>query len=177
MNFSLKPHPLIAHWIPGTIVVASAALAWNDWNVSTALALFAGDASRATISILALSVAAFVLGEIIDAFRDFREKDDVNWNFFFDASEEEIKRLNESYFTYYVLGRNLVWALLIALAFFIWHPPAWASWNTLSGDHPTWRTWSRFVLAVIAALGAAWILNKDSKGLRDEIKTHTKKTH
>jgi len=176
MNFSLKPHPLIAHWIPGTVVVVTGLLTWNDWNVSNTLALVAGDASRATISILVLSVAAFVVGEIIDALRDVREKEDVNWDFFFDASEDKIKRLNESYFTYYVLCKNLVWAIFVALLFFAWNPPAWAWWNTFSGNHPTWDTRFRFLTVTAAALAAICILNKDSKVLRRDIETHTKKT-
>ncbi len=174
MNFSLKPHPLIAHWVPGGLVVVAVLMAWNDWSVSTVLALFAGDASKATISIIVLSVAAFVIGEIFDSLRDGRESDDVNWDFFYDASEDEIKRLNESYFTYYVLDKNLVCAISVAWVFFAWHPPAWACWNTLS-CHPSCCTGLCF-LAVTAIVGITiWILVRDSKLIRDEIKRHTNK--
>ena len=34
MNFSLKPHPLIAHWVPGVIVLVTGLLTWSDWSVA-----------------------------------------------------------------------------------------------------------------------------------------------
>jgi hypothetical protein len=101
MNFSLKPHPLIAHWVPGVVVVSTALLAWNNWSVADVLTMFAGDASKAAVSVLVLSVFAFVVGEILDSCRDCCEEETrLNWDFFFTAARGKIDKLNESYFTY-----------------------------------------------------------------------------
>src|SRR5260370_35429012 len=94
MNFSLKPHPLIAHWVPGVVVVVSALLAWNDWHVSKVLSAFAGDAPKAAVSVVVLSVLAFVIGEILDGCRYSREeKDKLNWDFFLDGAKVYVYRL------------------------------------------------------------------------------------
>jgi hypothetical protein len=31
MNFSLKPHPLIAHWVPGMVVLMPLVLSHFNW--------------------------------------------------------------------------------------------------------------------------------------------------
>jgi hypothetical protein len=176
MNFSLKPHPLIAHWVPGVIVVVTGLLAWSDWHVSKVLSTFAGDASKATLSVLVLSVIAFVIGGILDSFRNCSEDDEVNWDFFFDASEAEVQRLNEYYFTYYVLSKNLTFAIAVGLLIFAVHPPEWACWNTLLCTSFSFARLGIFLGVTAALVFAVAILAKDSKSLRGEIKTHTNKT-
>jgi hypothetical protein len=174
MNLSLRPHPLIAHWVPGVVLVVTALLAYSRWSVSTTLAMFAGDASKATVSVLVLSIAAFVVGEILDAVRDCVADENVNWDFFFDEpSEEKVERLNNYYFTYFVLERNLSSALAVSLLIFVVHPPEWAHW---------WRIFSRdlssfgwFALVTVLVVGAICILLRDSKFLEGEIERHTKK--
>ncbi len=184
MNFSLRPHPLIAHWVPGVVVVVTALLAWSDWSVINVLAVFAGDAPKAAISVLVLSVFAFVIGEVLDSCRNCREDNEVNWDFFFDSDKEKVKRLDEYYFTYYVLNKNLASAIALAWVIFIVHPPEWARWMILFCKlfQSTQIGWSdvcvsllKFLLATAAAFCAIWILLKDAKALRLEIKTHTGK--
>jgi len=177
VNFSLKPHPLIAHWVPGVIVLVTGLLTWSDWSVSKLLSTFAGDGSKATVSVLVLSVIAFVIGGTLDSFRNCSEDDEVNWDFFFDASEEKVSRLNEYYFTYYVLSRNLALALTVALLIFAVHPPQWACWNTLACNLFSIAHLGIFLVVSAVLALAIVILAKDSKSLRREIKTHTKKTH
>ncbi len=185
MNFSLKPHPLIAHWVPGVVVVVSALLAWNDWHVSKVLSAFAGDAPKAAVSVLVLSVLAFVIGEILDSCRDCREeKDKLNWDFFFDGDKEKVDQLDEYYFTYYVLNKNLSSAVTLAWIILIVHPPEWASWTTLfckllSNVQVGWLDVFARLLTLFGATGVAtfaiWVLCKDAKAIRDEIEKHTKK--
>jgi hypothetical protein len=185
MNFSLRPHPLIAHWVPGVVVVATALLAWSDWSVINVLAVFAGDPSKAAVSVLVLSVFAFVIGEILDSYRNCREDNEVNWNFFFDSDKEKVKRLDEYYFTYYVLNKNLASAIGLAWLIFIVHPPELALWklpfckllpNTQIGWLSGPTSWLGLLVATLLASVAIWILRADAGALRNEIKEHTKKT-
>jgi hypothetical protein len=170
MNFSLKPHPLIAHWVPGVVVLVTALLAWRDWSVSKVLATFAGDASRATVSVLVLSVVAFVIGEILDSFRNCREDHAVNWDFFFEeTSEEKVERLNNYYFTYYVLEKNLKSAINLALLIFV----GWACWKLWSGNLFSYPQIGWAVPLFLLAVFAIFILHKDSESLRVEIIKHT----
>jgi len=177
MNLSLKPHPLIAHWVPGVVVVVTALLAYSGWSVSTTLATFAGDASKATVSVLVLSIAAFVVGEIFDAVRDCVADENVNWDFFFDEpSEKKDERLNNYYFTYFVLERNLISALAVSWLIFIVHPPEWACWwRIFSRDLFSYTQIGWAVLVTVLVAGAICIFLQDSKFLEDEIERHTKK--
>lgn len=69
---------------------------------------------------LALAVAAFAAGEILDAFRDLIEDlwdhfQRVEWDFFFEGQKDEVEKLMGSYFTYYVFDCNMSLAIVILL--------------------------------------------------------------
>lgn len=105
-------------------------------------------------------VLAFALGEILDSIRDVlledawnnRAKVRVNWDFFFEAREDQIEKLRTSYFTYYVFNHNLALGLLLL------------SGAELVADHPA---------LVALCLTAACVLALDARSLRREIAKHT----
>jgi hypothetical protein len=74
-----------------------------------------------TMSILVFVVAAFVVGQILDAVRDtlwervFDRFRPLNWKFFFKGKGEDIDKLEAWFFTYYVLDINLFLGLLIVI--------------------------------------------------------------
>jgi len=63
MNFSLRPHQLVAHWVPGFVFA---------FSVATVICLLSNrsfeDLFRAG-PLLLLSIAAFIAGQVIDAMR------------------------------------------------------------------------------------------------------------
>jgi hypothetical protein len=170
LNLQIKPHPIIAHWVPGVVVVVAGLLAYKDWKVACVLDTFAKTASAATVSVLVLSVFAFVVGEILDSYRDCREEEkELNWDFFFSGDPPKIDRLIESYFTYYVLNTNLSSAILIALIIFLSHPPDWAQWWSLSVHEV-----GAAILVVVLAAVSIVLLRCDARTLRKAIVEHTK---
>jgi hypothetical protein len=112
------------------------------------------------------------------------EKDKLNWDFFFDGNKEKVDQLDEYYFTYYVLNKNLSSSVTLAWIILIVHPPEWASWTTLfckllSNVQVGWLDVFARLLTLFVATGVAtfaiWVLCKDAKAIRDEIEKHSKK--
>jgi hypothetical protein len=113
MNFSLKPHQLVAHWVPGFMFLILLALSHPTARSSVESLLPRGDALRGFV----LAVVAFALGELLDCVRDLCENvwdcwSEIRWDFFFDADQDRFDRLDGSYFTYYVFNCNLALSLL-----------------------------------------------------------------
>lgn len=118
MDFSLRPHPLVAHWVPGFVVVV-ATLFWRfNWSYRDLVLAIAPTTTSGTLSLFGLAVIAFVLGQILDAFRDsFWEwlwdyVWPLDWGFFFSGESSKIDNLEAWYFTYYVLDTNFFLGLV-----------------------------------------------------------------
>ncbi len=72
------------------------------------------------VATLAVAVAAFFAGEVLDASRDLLEDlwdlfQSVEWGFFTDADQDDVEKLRTSSFTYYVFDCNATLALVILL--------------------------------------------------------------
>jgi len=143
MNFSLKPHPLIAHWVPGMVVLMPLVLSHFNWSYNNFIKDCAGTGSAATVTILLLSVGAFLIGEVLDSARDSfieilldwvgrrwprsEEHDypvvryirpiELNWGYFSPETLDpgKAETFNDYYWTYYVLNMNLDLALLSSM--------------------------------------------------------------
>jgi hypothetical protein len=70
MDFSLRPHPLVAHWVPGFVVVVGTLGALFNWSYSKLVAEMAPTATTGTAGLFGLAVIAFVVGQVLDALRD-----------------------------------------------------------------------------------------------------------
>ena len=116
MNFSLKPHPLIAQWVPGFTFLTLLWGSLHGWNFSALVPTGA----QAVLYTLILSVAPFVIGQVFDTIRntyiesafDKCPKRKIWWEEFITAKEDELTRVEENYFTYYVLDWNLAFSLI-----------------------------------------------------------------
>jgi hypothetical protein len=113
MNFSLKPHQLVAHWVPGFMLLIFVSLVHPSLRCTVEPLLPSGDVLRG----LVFAVVAFALGEFLDCIRDLCENvwdcwSEIRWDFFFDADPAQFDRLDGSFFTYYVFNCNLALPLL-----------------------------------------------------------------
>jgi hypothetical protein len=130
MNFSLKPNPLIALWLPGTLLVII--IVWTcpyitiqDKNIPKLFYDYWGslNVGIASLIIFILSLIGFMAGELLDSFRDIIEElildkfeqYKINWDFFFEGDKEKITNLEEWYYTYYELDFNSVIAILFII--------------------------------------------------------------
>lgn len=154
MNFSLSPHQLVAHWVPGfVLVILLPLLAADTYNAAFKPALPAGDTARGIL----FAVLAFVMGQFLDAVRDILECvwdrwSKVNWDFFMHADAAQLEKLDRWYFTYYVFNSNLV----VPLLFF--------TVGELMADH-----FVVFFGGLIVTVALVW----DAWSLRCEIAKHT----
>ncbi len=173
MNFSLKPHPLIAHWVPGFMVIFIVSFSVSNWDYTCLFnKIISSEAtgSRGALIILTLAVAAFVIGEFLDSVRDLvieRCLDcqgPIQWDFFFKADKNSLRNLMDNYFTYYVLNWNLALGIIVSSISIIL--------LRLLGlvTLPSCR-WILIGLLVIAALLFFFIW--DAMELRRDIKKHT----
>lgn len=132
MKLELSFHVLLAHWVPGFLLVMAirpALLAGSSPPLKSLMGLGAPGEATAT---LVVAVVAFFLGEVLDAPRDLLEgawdqRQPVAWDFFSRAAKEEVDKLKASYFTYYAFDCNvslalvvLVLSLLVAALFRAW---------------------------------------------------------
>jgi hypothetical protein len=120
MNFSLKPNPLIAVWVPGFLTL-TAILFIAYLNASVALEKLMTTVPPGFLAFWII-IAGFAVGELLDTIRDLSEyrwdricngKYKINWDFFFDADERHLRNLEEWYYTYYELDANLFLGILV----------------------------------------------------------------
>jgi predicted transporter len=120
VNFNLKPHPFLAHFIPGcfaAIVIAMAHYSWSMAKLNQTLGTSSG------FALLVFIVGSLVLGECIDAARDILEDrfdkhcGEIDWNLLLhpEKKEESLYVFESYYFTYYVFCANLVLAIIVAI--------------------------------------------------------------
>lgn len=153
MNFSLKPHQLVAHWVPGVVLLMLIPVIHPSLYGRLEPLLPHGEALRVTV----YAILAFVVGEFLDCVRDISEClwdrwSRVNWDFFFEADAPQLERLRDSYFTYYVFNYNLALSLL------------YFSFAQLAKWHLGWFA---------GGLVVACIFIYDARSLRKEIARHT----
>src|SRR5258708_3728610 len=131
MNLALSSHVLMAHWVPGFVVVMALRAAFLNVSSPVLKSLTGLNTSQEAIATLAVVVIAFFIGEVLDASRDLLENvwdlfQPVTWDFFATAQKDEVDKLRTSHFTYYVFDCNASLALFIILALACWIPsPTW----------------------------------------------------
>jgi hypothetical protein len=155
MSFSLRPHQLVAHWVPGFMSLLALQL-WHPAVYERALASLPSDRVALTLVWIVSAVRGWTtadsLRDLLECFWD-RWSEPVNWDFFFKADRAKVDQLDDFYFTYYVFNANLVLPLL---AFCL---VAAGSGHYLLG------------VAIVLAVG---ILVCDARSLRKEIARRTK---
>ncbi len=131
------------------------------WNYKDFIAIYATDGFVVTVTIVLFSIAAFLIGEVLDSIRDLLEwildrKSEVNWDYLVTAPRDQAEQFDNYYYTYYVLNFNLVLAFVVSSVMIplkVVSLPDWA-----------WRPFP--VLVTVVAVG---ILSWDAYLLRGEI--------
>ncbi len=154
----MRPKPLLAHWVPGLAFVAIVVLTLRPGPQGTLVSLFKVY-GRLGIGV-GLGILSYVVGQVFDALRDVCDCaidmwEEVNWHFFVTANPRHIEKLEDWFFTYYILNFNL--ALCLAALNFV-------PWIRLA-------VWEHCVSIVVAALFAldAYILRKHLAELTNEL--------
>lgn len=116
MNFSLKPNPLIAVWLPGFVTLLAI---FYFRQAESPLAAIATNLDS-TLDAFALIAFGFVVGNLLDALRDIFEWpadkfSEINWDFFVSGFKEHLQNLEEWFYTWYELDCNLFLGSVIFL--------------------------------------------------------------
>ena len=138
MNFSLKPNPLIAVWLPGFTTLCALILFGYHDEMSSYLNQSLSSGIVAALSFVAI-VFGFVVGELLDSVRDLVEhlcdrlfpRIAINWDFFVSGEKQKVENLEEWFFTYYELDANLALGILTVLCLPCLSSVVIASWIRL----------------------------------------------
>jgi hypothetical protein len=170
MKFSLKPHQLLAHWMPGFIVLAVFFLddLYNGFGrfdrlikavTHTPSASTGPDALDKVIVALAFFAVAFGLGQFLDATRNLLEwgvdglkKHKIRWEAIMEMERDRLDIWDDYYFSYYVFDANLALGLAVLLIL-----------QVFAVLHVARFCWIGFVVMLV-------VLTLDAFGLRCEIK-------
>jgi hypothetical protein len=180
MNFSLKPHQLIAHWVPGFVVaflIACVVRLVNDWPLGPLLS---------SGPIFLLAVAAFIVGQLIDAIRNnwiegwgwWKSKSsvDVDWDFFFRCQDQRLENLDNFYYVYYLFDVNVLIAVALSVIIVVFGMIIGALANnsvvmnlpsTIS--HASLREWVASLAALVLMFFALGVLYRDAIDLRQDV--------
>lgn len=177
MNLSLKPHPLVSHWIPGMVFLMFVLLSHCKCDYSEFAHIYAKDASTASISILILAIAAFLIGEVFDVIRDLIGEMwlakyqilEIKWDYLIYAEGDEVERFYDAFFTWYVVCANLAICLI---AFLVMWPLLYRIGLIFP---PTDISPGGFRFAIIAIFLAIILFLKDAYDLRKEMARISKK--
>ena len=169
MKLLIKPDSFLSHFVPGfSILIYILALIynWNFFQILEALKL----KSEVLIFIgFGLLVISYTLGLILDALRDSLENlfdlvpnFKVNWDFFYNESNERQEKLTKWYFPWYVFNVNTLLGILISLIICIYYH---YNYSPISN--------STFFYGILFGIVVFIILFIDSIFLRKEIVKHT----
>jgi len=119
MPFSLKPHQLVAQWVPGSVLLVIIFLFARQDGMRHVMQL--EQIGGTAIVLLGAVTGGFVAGLLLDAIRDILEWGlcmvsawKIDWGYIMRAETEKLQRFEDYYFTYYVFSFNLFIALVIA---------------------------------------------------------------
>jgi len=173
MNLNLKPHPLVAHWIPGFVACSIILFSVFIWDYEWLINLITHTTTQGlALIIFLLSIVSFVIGEALDAIRNsfiedcLDKKSKINWDFFSMGEREKITNIDEWYFTWYAFSVNMCSAILIGLVgalllYFIQVLCLQTKWPILP---------IILLIIIIVLLGLVKLFYHDAKELRKEMK-------
>ena len=165
---SFSPRQIAAHWVPGFMLLG---LIFLDYTQGDKVLAQSVQSWNITILLLAGGAGGFVVGNFLDALRDLSEElwdrlpgCEIKWKFLLEGDTEKVQRVDDYYFTFYVMSANLVIAILITGVVDLSYLHHFGCW--------TW--WMLGIAAAVFLLDAARLrcgLVKISRKLLDEART------
>lgn len=170
MNFKLKPRVFLIGFLPGFLFIIAFVIIYKKFDLVSIKELLK---SSSLLTGIAIVIFSFILGQVFDSIRDnfiedmlfkfIYKKNDIQWDFFFEASEEEIDKVDNNYYLFYVININLSISLfIIALMVLLGWPY----------EIPNGFFISKCLLLIIIAVSII-ILMWDAIVLRKDIANHT----
>lgn len=182
MNLKLKPRVFLIGFLPGFLFICGIILTYKQFDFhqilirSKEISLIVG---------FAIIILSFIVGQVFDSFREWvienrfakcwekKDREDIYWDFFYNASDEDIDKLDNNYYLFYVLNLDLSICLsvlilasianLILILFSVVKCDCFAITTSL---------------IFIAIYGISiFLLVKDASILREEIAKHTNKSN
>ena len=116
MNFYLKPHPFLPHWVPGFFLSMAILLRHYGWSYQRLMDYMPPNQAKSFLVGLTIVVVAWIAGQALGAARNILEHvldlaDPVEWDYFFWCEAAEIEKFEEHYFSSYVFCFNTTLAL------------------------------------------------------------------
>jgi hypothetical protein len=180
MKFSLKPHQLLAEWLPGFAVLAILFLdhLYNAPGFSQPVldALPKSEALGALVAVLCLGAVPFALGQILDAARnvlewlpglfkkplpDLAEKWEIKWEKIMELDAEALHTWDDYWFSYYRFDANMAVGLTVILIL-----------NCFSVVHFARGWWIGFAVTTLVLAVDAFGLRCEIKGILDRARRH-----
>lgn len=165
----LKPRLFLIGFLPGFTYLVGVLFIYKGYEYHSVISFGKSISLPFGIAIVILS---FIIGQVFDSFRDccvenifeWFVKKDIKWDFFYQASDEKIERLDNNYFIFYILNINILICLL-ALSLLIILNSCGLKIHTILTNP---------ISIVIQLFIAIIILFFDAIDLRRDISTHTK---
>ena len=181
MSLTLKPRVFLIGFLPGFLFICGIILANQEFDFNQIL----NQANDITLIIgIAIIILSFIIGQVFDSVRECgiekyfehkykncksKDKQDINWDFFYDAMEKDIDKLDNNYYLFYVLNFDLSICLLFLILYF----PFWIVFSSCKLDSSTIKS----IMIFITIYGASiLLLVLDALELRKEIARHTNKS-
>jgi hypothetical protein len=146
MNFSLRPHQLIAHWIPGFVVLCICFvcdLHYNFGYLHRVQRLLENTENKSvflekSIVVLVFAAAVLTLGQFLDALRDIiewllhrRPGWKIRWEKIAAMKPERLAAWDDFFFSYYVFSANLTIGIFVVFLFLALNLSFHMSWGKL----------------------------------------------
>jgi len=122
MKFQLKPRIFLIGFLPGFLFIAGFVTLYNQYDLES-IKSFAQNITLFTGT--GIVILSFIIGQVFDSFRDFFLEylifrsilkilnwKDINWNFWYESSNQNIDKLDNNYFLFYIINLNISISLI-----------------------------------------------------------------
>jgi hypothetical protein len=166
MKFQLKPRLFLIGFLPGFLFIVGFIILYKKFDflsiklLAQNITLFTGTA---------IVIISFMIGQVFDSFRDWfvelifevivrkNKGQNINWDFFYKSSSQEINKLDDNYFIYYVVNLNISISLFALMIFIFFNWP-----NKIPSSFFISKSFIviSVVICIIILVGDSWILRK-----------------
>jgi hypothetical protein len=130
MSFSLKPRLFLTGFLPGFLFLIGVLVIYKQYKPPQ-IWLFCRNMSLP--SGIGIVILSFIVGQVFDSVRDWGIerihsrcfKADIYWQYFSKASTEDIEKLDDNFYIWYVLNYNLAISMFAVIALVVLDSIKW----------------------------------------------------